>query len=179
MIYEQSPLGRKVLFHITVVIEVIARQIREHTEIEAPLFRIAGQERFARDLDRLVPGEGGAAEETLAGVARSDRGKVFVRVKGNHVFIVDGVDVWIAGDCARFPKRVPQLAQTAKQQGELAAQNLLDPDRAKTYEPDVKGSIISLGPDYAVAELPTGQGLKGKLPWHIKKQYYKWTIRRH
>lgn len=91
---------------------------------------------------------------------------------------VDHDAVWIAGDCARFPEPVAQLAQTAEAQGEVVAYNVRHPDQPKTYEPKVKGTILSLGPGYAVAETGTGNVMAGKLPWHLKKQYYKWTLRR-
>lgn len=97
-----------------------------------------------------------------------------------HLRSVDRPDVLIVGDCARFPKEgapVPQLAQTAEQQGAVAAYNVLHPDRPRRYEPKLKGTILSVGPGYAIAE--TGKAvLSGRLPWHVKKQYYKWTLRR-
>lgn len=91
---------------------------------------------------------------------------------------VDHEAVWIAGDCARFPDPVPQLAQTAEAEAEVVAHNVRRPDDPKQYEPKVKGTILSLGPGYAVAETGTGNVMAGKLPWHVKKQYYKWTLRR-
>lgn len=91
---------------------------------------------------------------------------------------VDHDAVWIAGDCARFPEPVAQLAQTAEAQGEVVAQNVRDPSEPVLYEPKVKGTILSLGPGYAVAETAAGNVMAGKLPWHVKKQYYKWTLRR-
>ncbi len=109
------------------------------------------------------------------------RGRM-VRPLGMHVDwtlrSVDRDDVWIAGDCARFPEPVPQLAQTAEAQAEVVAHNVRHPDDPVEYEPKVKGTILSLGPGYAVAETGTGNVMAGKLPWHLKKQYYKWTLRR-
>jgi len=91
---------------------------------------------------------------------------------------LDAPDVWIVGDCARFPEPVPQLAQTAEAQGELVAANIRRPGRERAYKPRLKGTILSLGPGYAVAEMGNGTVIAGKVPWHIKKQYYKWSLRR-
>jgi NADH dehydrogenase len=91
---------------------------------------------------------------------------------------VERPDVFVVGDCARFPEPVPQLAQTAEQEALVAAHNVLHPGAMRRFEPKIKGTILSLGPGYAVAELANGSVLTGKLPWHVKKQYYKWNLRR-
>ncbi len=94
---------------------------------------------------------------------------------------VDDEDVYIVGDCARFRREdydapVPQLAQTAEQGAEVAVHNILTPHREKRFDPKVKGTILSLGPGYAVAQLRTGHVMSGRLPWHVKKQLYKWHL---
>jgi NADH:ubiquinone reductase (H+-translocating) len=94
-----------------------------------------------------------------------------------HLQSLERPDVFIAGDCARFPEPVAQLAQTAEAQGAVVAHNVRHPSRLRTYTPRLKGTILSLGPGYAVAETGGGKVLAGALPWHIKKQYYKWTLR--
>lgn len=91
---------------------------------------------------------------------------------------VERPDVFVVGDCARFAKPVAQLAQTAERQAEVAAWNALHPDRLRTYDPKVAGTILSVGPGHAIAETPRGAVLSGRLPWHVKKQYYKWGLRR-
>lgn len=89
-------------------------------------------------------------------------------------------DVFVVGDAARFPPEmgVPRLAQTAEQQAPVAAYNILhinEPDQWREYRPELKGIIVSIGQDQAVAEIG-GQVLKGKIPWHIKKRLYKAKI---
>ncbi len=87
-------------------------------------------------------------------------------------------DIWVVGDAANFPRElgVPKLAQTAEQMAPLAAHNILNPDRLKSYQPEVKGIIVSLGQDRAVAEV-AGTTMTGKIPWHMKKRLYKAKIR--
>ena len=87
-------------------------------------------------------------------------------------------DVWVVGDSANFPREmgVPKLAQTAEQMAPIAAYNILHPDRMKDYRPELKGVIVSVGRDRAVAEM-AGTTLTGKIPWHIKKRLYMAKIR--
>lgn len=87
-------------------------------------------------------------------------------------------DVWVVGDAANFPREmgVPKLAQTAEQMAPVAAHNILHPDRMKPYAPELKGVIVSVGHERAVAEM-AGTTLTGKIPWHIKKRLYKAKIR--
>lgn len=107
---------------------------------------------------RQVPGVDPNVRPTLQSVARDD--------------------VYVLGDAARFPKEwgVPQLAQTAEQQAEIAAHNILHPERPRPYEPSIRGVIVSVGPGYAVAELTKGPVLTGKVPWTVKRNLYKAKI---
>lgn len=91
---------------------------------------------------------------------------------------VDDDDVFLVGDAARFPREmgVPQLAQTAEDQAKVCAWNILYRDRPRFYEPDVKGIIVSIGHDHAVAELKGGLVLSGRIPWHVKRRLYKAKI---
>jgi NADH dehydrogenase len=86
--------------------------------------------------------------------------------------------VFVVGDAARFPRElgVPQLAQTAEDQAKVVAWNVLYPERMRAYEPDVKGIIVSVGHDNAVAELKGGIVLTGRIPWHVKRRLYKAKI---
>ncbi|MBW3583006.1 MAG: hypothetical protein KY455_07905, partial [Euryarchaeota archaeon] len=88
-------------------------------------------------------------------------------------------DVYIVGDAAQFPREmgVPKLAQTAEHQAEIAAWNILNPERHKHYATLVKGIIVSIGHDYAVAELSGDMVYTGKIPWHVKRTLYKAKIR--
>jgi NADH dehydrogenase FAD-containing subunit len=87
-------------------------------------------------------------------------------------------DVYVVGDTARFPreKGVPQLGQTAEDQAKVVAWNVLYPEKKREYEPRVKGVIVSVGHDYAVAEISGGPVLAGRIPWHVKRQLYKAKI---
>lgn len=87
-------------------------------------------------------------------------------------------DVWVVGDAANFPREmgVPRLAQTAEAEAKVLAHNILNPDKPKEYQADVKGIIVSLGQDRAVADMG-GALLTGKVPWQIKKRLYKTKIR--
>lgn len=87
-------------------------------------------------------------------------------------------DVFVVGDAARFPREmgVPQLAQTAEDQAKVCAWNILYPDRPRYYEPNVKGIIVSIGHNRAVAELAGGMVLAGEIPWHVKRMLYKAKI---
>lgn len=87
-------------------------------------------------------------------------------------------DVFVVGDAARFPREmgVPQLAQTAEDQAKVCAWNILYPDRPRFYEPAVKGIIVSIGHDRAVAEMAGGMVLSGAIPWHVKRMLYKAKI---
>lgn len=87
-------------------------------------------------------------------------------------------DVFVLGDAARFPREmgVPQLAQTAEDQAEIVAWNVLYPETLRNYTPNVKGVIVSMGEKHAVAELAGGVVLKGALPWHVKRTLYKAKI---
>lgn len=87
-------------------------------------------------------------------------------------------DVFVVGDAARFPREmgVPQLAQTAEDQANVVAWNILYPDRPRFYEPSVRGIIVSVGHGKAVAELAGGMVLTGQIPWHVKRQLYKAKI---
>lgn len=93
---------------------------------------------------------------------------------------IDREDTWIVGDCARYPDELgaARLAQVAVQAGERAAENLLDPAQARAFQPSTKGTILSLGPGYAVAQVGDGTVLSGRIPWHVKKQLYKWKLGR-
>lgn len=87
-------------------------------------------------------------------------------------------DIFVVGDAARFPREmgVPQLAQTAEDQAKVAAWNILYPERPRSYEPDVRGVIVSIGKKHAVAELKGGVVLTGRIPWHVKRMLYKAKI---
>ncbi len=87
--------------------------------------------------------------------------------------------VWLVGDAADFPRAmaVPKLAQTAEEQAQLVARNILNPDDKKDYSPNVKGLIVSIGHNYAVAELANAQVFTGRVPWHVKRNLYKARIR--
>jgi len=87
-------------------------------------------------------------------------------------------DVFVVGDAARFPREmgVPQLAQTAEDEAKVCAWNVLYPAKPKLYEKDVRGIIVSIGEDHAVAELKNGMVLSGRIPWHVKRMLYKAKI---
>lgn len=87
-------------------------------------------------------------------------------------------DVYVVGDAARFPREmgVPALAQTAEQEAVVVTHNILHPDDLVTFKPNVKGIIVSVGPKYAVAELPGAVVFSGVVPWHIKRSLYKAKI---
>lgn len=86
----------------------------------------------------------------------------------------DREDVYVVGDAARFPDRdVPKLAQTAEDQAKTAVHNIENPEAPRSYEPRVKGLIVSIGEKYAVAEKTDGPVFKGRVPWHIKRNLYK------
>lgn len=86
-------------------------------------------------------------------------------------------DVWIVGDAANFPREmaVPKLAQTAEMEAPIVANNILKPERMKEYSVELKGVIVSIGQDRAVADV-AGTTLTGKIPWHLKKRMYKAKI---
>ena len=87
-------------------------------------------------------------------------------------------DVFVLGDAARFPREmgVPQLAQTAEDQASVVTWNVLNPDRMREYKPFLKGIILAMGHNYAVAEFAGGAVLAGRLPWHVKRRLYKAKI---
>lgn len=142
-----------------------------------------------------------AVEPEGVRLAPSKEGEGPVRVPADVVFWcagaksrhVDGVNprvrrtlqseardhVWVVGDAAGFPREmgVPKLAQTAEEQAQLVARNILQPDDKREYTPNVKGLIVSIGHSFAVAELAGGQVFTGKVPWHIKRTLYKARIR--
>ncbi len=86
-------------------------------------------------------------------------------------------DVWVVGDAANFPRSmgVPRLAQTAEAEAKLLAHNILNPHRMKEYQVDLKGIIVSIGRNRAVADMG-GTLMTGTVPWHIKKRLYKTKI---
>lgn len=87
-------------------------------------------------------------------------------------------DVFVLGDAAMFPREmgVPQLAQTAEDEADVCAWNVLYPERMRKYEPHVRGVIVSIGHHMAVAELRGGVTLAGNIPWHVKRRLYKAKI---
>lgn len=87
-------------------------------------------------------------------------------------------DVFVIGDAARFPREmgVPQLAQTAEDQASVCAWNILYPEKMRPYEPNIRGIILTVGHNYAVAELKGGVVLAGNIPWHVKRRLYKAKI---
>lgn len=87
-------------------------------------------------------------------------------------------DVYVVGDAATFPKDlpVPKLAQTAEEQTAVVAHNILHPGRKREYRPHVKGIIVSVGHNYAVAELAGRRVMAGNIPWHVKRALYKAKI---
>lgn len=87
-------------------------------------------------------------------------------------------DVFVIGDAARFPREmgVPMLAQTAEEQAETCAWNILYPERMRAYEPNVRGIILAIGHNFAAAEFKGGLVLAGNLPWHVKRRLYKAKI---
>jgi hypothetical protein len=54
-VHEELGLAGEIVLPRSVGLEVIASQVREHPEVEAPLLGKASGERVARDLDRGVP----------------------------------------------------------------------------------------------------------------------------
>jgi NADH dehydrogenase FAD-containing subunit len=87
--------------------------------------------------------------------------------------------VWLVGDAADFPRemKVPKLAQTAEAQARLVAHNILARGDMEDYRPDIKGLILSIGHNFAVAELASGQVFTGAVPWHVKRNLYKARIK--
>ncbi len=86
-------------------------------------------------------------------------------------------DVWVVGDAANFPREmgVPRLAQTAEGEAKVLAHNILNPHKLKDYKVEIKGIIVSVGRNRAVADLG-GTIMTGTVPWHIKKRLYKAKI---
>ena len=83
-------------------------------------------------------------------------------------------DVFFVGDAALFPREagVPRLAQTAEMQAPIVAHNVLHPESMKTYEPKLKGVLLSVGQNKAVLEAGAVV-LTGMIPWQMKKRMYK------
>lgn len=83
-------------------------------------------------------------------------------------------DVFFVGDAALFPREagVPRLAQTAEMQAPIVAYNVLHPESMKTYEPKLKGVLLSVGQNKAVLEAGPVV-LTGMIPWQMKKRMYK------
>jgi NADH:ubiquinone reductase (H+-translocating) len=91
-------------------------------------------------------------------------------------------EVFAVGDASfcigKDGKPVPFLAQTAVAQAKSAASNILaeiDGKGAKEFNFHYKGTIISVGRFYAVAEIGKLR-LSGLIPWLIKKVYYRMQL---
>ena len=83
--------------------------------------------------------------------------------------------VWAAGDVIGFGlKSVPKLAQTAIQQGQLAAKNILRSQAGQAlipYQPKIKGLFISLGTGRALGNIGS-KLVFGRWPWLLWRIIY-------
>jgi len=85
-------------------------------------------------------------------------------------------DVFVVGDCSfmineEANRPYPPTAQIAMQQGEVAAENiiaLMNGKETKTFVPDIKGTVCSLGDEDAVGVV-YGKKLTGKKASFMKK----------
>jgi NADH dehydrogenase FAD-containing subunit len=171
--------------------EIFPRQTADfRAGVQAGLKRLGLNLETGQRIQRVVPGAVHiAAAETPE---RSVAADVLFWCAGVKPRRIDGVDpharrtlqsvssdhVWLVGDAADLPRElaVPKLAQTAEEQAELVAHNILEPDDMREYAPNVKGLIVSIGHGYAVAELAGGQVFTGRVPWHVKRTLYKAKI---
>jgi NADH dehydrogenase len=87
--------------------------------------------------------------------------------------------VWALGDCAAVPKpdggTYPPLAQNALREGPALAKNIARRTRKKKTKPfryRMLGQMASLGDRQALAELPGGRMLTGRLAWVLWRSYY-------
>ncbi|NOR55130.1 MAG: hypothetical protein GQ531_02875 [Sulfurovum sp.] len=98
---------------------------------------------------------------------------------------VDNSSIYIVGDaaalCDKKGRALPPTAQTARQSGKLAAQNVLrsyQNKKLKKSDLKIKGIAIALGGKYAVIDLGAVR-LNGYPAYLIKKlieRFYKWPL---
>ncbi len=106
----------------------------------------------------------------LAGVELQKGGRVPV---GPDLSMPDHPEVFVVGDIAWITdsntnKVLPQLGSVALQAGEDAGENIARKLKGKPTEPFTyfdKGFMAAIGRGAAVAQLPTGNTMKGKLAW--------------
>lgn len=137
-------------------------------EVRADEVRVKGDEDVIRVPADVIFWCAGVKPRRIEGVNPNVR-DTMRSVARDHVYLV--------GDAADFPREagVPKLAQTAEAQAPIVAHNILNPDRMKKYSPSVKGLILSIGNDYAVAEIGP-QVWTGRIPLHVKRTLYKAKI---
>jgi NADH dehydrogenase len=105
-----------------------------------------------------------------------------VRV-GADLRLLDSTNVWAVGDAAAVPLRdgeyCPQLAPVAIQSGQHCAEQILHVvhDEATTpFHYHNKGIMATIGRNAAVAELPYGVVLKGRLGWLAWLGLHLWYL---
>lgn len=104
-VHEQLRLARQVVLPGTVLCDVIARQIREHRQIEAPFTRIAAAQCATRDLDHCV------ATAALGRAAHGISKPAFVAFDGQSGAIQKVTERRLAnyGNAARLPDRRDEM----------------------------------------------------------------------
>ncbi|MDQ2872707.1 MAG: NAD(P)/FAD-dependent oxidoreductase [Candidatus Eremiobacteraeota bacterium] len=110
------------------------------------------------------------------GLETSDHGAVKV---SDDLAVVGCEHVWALGDCAAVPKEgggtYPPLAQNALREGTTLAKNItrrLHKKKTKPFHYKMLGQMASLGDRQALAELPGGAMLTGRLAWLVWRTYY-------
>ena len=105
-----------------------------------------------------------------------------VRV-GADLRLFDSLNVWAVGDAAAVPLRdgeyCPQLAPVAIQSGQHCAEQILHVvhDEATTpFHYHNKGIMATIGRNAAVAELPHGVVVKGRLGWLAWLGLHLWYL---
>lgn len=86
----------------------------------------------------------------------------------------DHNNIFVAGDVAYLPERVPELAQTAIQQGRLVADNIRRADQGrplKRYTPHLKGALVTLGHLHEVAVIRK-RSFEGAFAWLMHRIIY-------
>jgi NADH dehydrogenase len=97
--------------------------------------------------------------------------------------LLDSVNVWAVGDAAAVPLRgetfCPQLAPVAIQSGRHCAHQILHVMNGEATEPfqyHDRGIMATIGRNAAVAELPHGVVVKGRLGWLAWLGLHLWYL---
>jgi NADH dehydrogenase len=105
-----------------------------------------------------------------------------VRV-GADLRLLDSTNVWAVGDAAAVPLRdgeyCPQLAPVAIQSGRHCAEQILHVVHGEATTPfhyHNKGIMATIGRNAAIAELPHGVVLKGRLGWLAWLGLHLWYL---